>query len=393
MNPTSFLCAVAALITLAMPVKATDTLTNFLIDLETAEISVAEKFARASSEILEDVNRADDLLRKSVKANIPNLRAHLRIQYKREKLLRELRLIDQKFQLELTRLRYTKGLEIIRLLYEKILALDHHFSSIQVQQQIAAVSNPHHYAAFRETEQHLSKAQKKDHAISLPAILQSNPYLSTTFSLITSVLGSDHPQKREEQLDEISCILDFTARMHSELSTIYYETEFLKQSNTDLRNTCASLFTEYMKVIGYNTPLEECRRNDDWEEVYDAIEQLFQTLGRAMESSLSEERSGLYRQVTDLEFSVDRLINFIDRYNSFINQGEKYYQKFLVIAETYPNQHDCQNELPAEFTQLKQDILQSISKFNEAYNISALRGSKLKDLLYGYDSPPSHHER
>lgn len=365
--------------------QASDSLAIMLVQWQQSEAQTLFCYALQKEQYTAELNQLEQLLCRSAASGIPDLRSHLMWQHARDQLSKECKTIDRKFELELTRRRYKKGLELIRLLYEKILALDHHFSSIQVQQQIAAISNPNNYAAFREARQQLSETQRKDHALALPAILQSNPYLSTTFSLISSVLSSDHQGKREEKLTGISCILDFTARMHSELSTIYYETEFLKQSNADLRAACALLFTDYMKVIGYSTSLEECRRTDDWEEVYDGIETLFKSLQAAIESGQTSELSVLYRQVTDLEFSVDRLVNFIDRYNAFITQGEKYYQKFLVIAETYPNTDECAEAFPTEFTQLKEDIHQSISKFNEAYNISALRGSKLKDLLYGYD--------
>ena len=42
-------------------------------------------------------------------------------------------------------------------------------------------------------------------------------------------------------------------------------------------------------------------------------------------------------------------------------------------------------QLPRQFSTLKQDIKYSIQKFNEAYNIAELNGSKLKDLLYGIE--------
>ncbi|MCB0644516.1 MAG: hypothetical protein KDC44_22885, partial [Phaeodactylibacter sp.] len=87
-----------------------------------------------------------------------------------------------------------------------------------------------------------------------------------------------------------------------------------------------------------------------------------------------------------LEFAVDRLLSFINQYNAFISNGEKYYQKFLIIVSNYPNEEVCNGKLPENFKDLKTDIEYSINKFNEAYDIAALKGSKLKDLLYGYSS-------
>lgn len=47
--------------------------------------------------------------------------------------------------------RYRKSIELIKFLYEKILGLDHHFSSLQTHQNVQQLSNPHHYPEFQET--------------------------------------------------------------------------------------------------------------------------------------------------------------------------------------------------------------------------------------------------
>ena len=78
------------------------------------------------------------------------------------------------------------------------------------------------------------------------------------------------------------------------------------------------------------------------------------------------------------------MIEFINKYNNFIGQGKKYYYKFEVILGNYANEEVCTDDLPDKFQALKSDIKLSINKFDEAYNIAELRGSKLKDLLYGY---------
>ena len=77
------------------------------------------------------------------------------------------------------------------------------------------------------------------------------------------------------------------------------------------------------------------------------------------------------------------LLDFLEKYNNFIGQGEKYYQKFEVIVSNYQNETACAGQLPQQYATLKQDIKFSIEKFREAYNIAELTGSKLKDLLYG----------
>lgn len=297
-------------------------------------------------------------------------------------LKEELSRMEEFLGVELTRLRYKKGMELIRLLYEKVLGLDHHFSSLQTYQKIISLSNPNAYPEFQRTKVTLEKRLKRENALKLPAILETNPYLSPAFSLITSVLGSGSTTDREKDLDDISCILDFTARMNSELSTIYYETEYLKESNTSLKEDCIKLFEEYVGLLGYHTALDICRREDDWESVYNAFDGYMEELQQMIEQDPNSSQS-IKKQI-NLEFSVDRLINFINVYNSFIAQGSKYYAKFEIIVTNYPNEKDCVGELPYEFENLKRDIQYSIDRFNEAYDIAALKGSKLKDLLYGF---------
>lgn len=310
------------------------------------------------------------------------VKKYVRLLNRKIELMERLDVMEELMGVELTRLRYKKGLELIRLLYEKVLGLDHHFSSMQTYQNIISLSNPNAYPEFQRSKLALQKRLKKENALRLPDVLESNPYLSPAFSLITSVLGSGQATEREEELGDVSCILDFTARMNSELSTIYYETEYLRESNATLKEECLNLFAEYVGVVGYHTALNVCRREDDWESVYDALDEYIENLRKTIESGPKSSKA--IKQQVNMEFAVDQLINFINIYNSFISQGSKYYHKFEIIVSNYPNEESCRGQLPYEFENLKKDIQYSIERFNEAYNISALKGSKLKDLLYGF---------
>ena len=55
----------------------------------------------------------------------------------------------------------------------------------------------------------------------------------------------------------------------------------------------------------------------------------------------------------NLEFPIDRLIQFITQYNNFINEGEKFYQKFEIILNSYENEKQCETKLPLEYKKLK----------------------------------------
>jgi len=85
----------------------------------------------------------------------------------------------------------------------------------------------------------------------------------------------------------------------------------------------------------------------------------------------------------NIEFPIDRLMQFVTQYNSFIDQGGKFYEKFKIILNSYENEQQCQTKLPLEYKKLKNDIDVAINKFNVAYKPVEINGSKMKEILYG----------
>ena len=49
---------------------------------------------------------------------------------------------------DINKVRYIKGLEIIKILYEKTLALDHHFTTVSTLHDLQKISNPNNYQEF-----------------------------------------------------------------------------------------------------------------------------------------------------------------------------------------------------------------------------------------------------
>ncbi len=327
---------------------------------------------RATEAVLEHATNSRTLKKKHFQALLQKMR-----------LLEKGKQLNENYQLSLTETRFRKGLELIKLLYEKILGLDHHFTSMQTYQQVMLLSNPNTFPDFQQTKRLMESRLRKKSALKLPGLLDTNPFLSAAFSLVASVVGEGAPAEKEKDLEQIACILDFTVRMGNDLNLIYYETEYLRESNSSLTADCMLLFSDYVKPLGYQIPLDVCRKSDDWETVYGALESFSQKLELLKTKTDEPSRREAYKYQTDLEFSVDRLLDFINKYAGFIAQGEKYYQKFQIIAGSYANEEICGARLPSQFNDLKTEITRSIEKFNESYNIAELKGSKLKDLLYG----------
>ncbi len=363
-------------------IRANDTLlVQFLEETRTEISSIQDIWLNRICDIKLEINSAEQDICKFQESQFTSDRQIVNLLLQKEKLRTQLENLEDDFQTELSKVRYEKGIELIKMLYEKILGLDHHFTSLQTYQNVIMLSNPNTFPEFQSAKDVINNRLGKKNAIQLPSLLETNPYISMTYSLVSTFFGNGEKKKKEADLDKIACILDFTVRMNADLNTIYYETEFLKEHNRSLKAECIELFKDYSKVVSYHTTLPECRKEDDWEQ----LDELLETYMRELESDLKDpsRTRKVYKMQVDLEFSIDRLLQFMEKYNAFISQGEKYYQKFQTILNNYTNESVCQSQLPRQFTDLKKDIEMSILKFNEAYNISELQGSKLKDLMYG----------
>jgi len=122
--------------------------------------------------------------------------------------------------------------------------------------------------------------------------------------------------------------------------------------------------------------LKECRNEDDW----DAVSAKLSTYIEGMKKSPPQKQLKLQ---IDIEFPIDRLIQFVNQYNDFINEGGKFYQKFNTILNSYENQKQCETKLPIEYKKWKDDITVAVEKFNIAYKPVEINGSKMKEILYG----------
>jgi hypothetical protein len=280
-------------------------------------------------------------------------------------------------QLELSEIRYRKGMELIRLLYEKILSLDHHFTAMRTGQLVESLCNP---TAYEDVRAYLA-GQEKQRAKRGPGFGFENPYLAAAY------LGAERQLAqgaRQEELDDLACLIDFSLRIHADLHLILYETAFLLRSNEQLELECRELFTDYVAAIGYPQSLEDCRKNDDWEAVFRQLESHIQGMRRRMESKDPKDQERLLRDHVNLEFAVDRLLNFIRNYQAHIQRGSHYYFKFHLILEQRQPRPSCADRLPPAWGLLKGEIAQSIESFHQAYQVAEFKGSRMKDLLYGF---------
>jgi uncharacterized protein YktA (UPF0223 family) len=277
---------------------------------------------------------------------------------------------------EITKIKYLKGLQIIKLLYEKVLSLDHHFASSRSFQELNNMANPNQYKEFVKFKEVVQAKREKKSLVDLPALLSGNTIISVVQSVTNLVNSSISKEEKEKELAAVACLLDFSLRMQTDLNTIYFETAYLQSSNLKIKQDIELLFKEYTKPIGYSNSLEGCRTSDDWEVISQKTEEYLQKMK-------SNSGAKQYKLQINMEFPVDRLLQFIAQYNSFIDQGAKHYEKFKIIVNSYENEKQCEVQLPAEYKKLKSDIDFAIEKFNVAYKPVEINGTKMKEILYG----------
>lgn len=240
--------------------------------------------------------------------------AKLNYLLQKDRLKEELQKLKLDNASDISRIRYLKGLQIIRILYEKVLSLDHHFASVRTFSEINKIANPNQYPEFTKVKELVQSKRDKKQSFDLTSVLGTNTIVSVVNTFSNMLVSGLTKEEKETELKNIECIIDFTLRMQGDLNTIYFETAYLQKSN---------------------------------------------------------------------EFPIDRLMQFVTQYNSFIDQGGKFYEKFKIILNSYENEQQCQTKLPMEYQKLKNDIDVAINKFNVAYKPVEVNGSKMKEILYG----------
>lgn len=277
--------------------------------------------------------------------------------------------------------RFEASILMLKDLNEKILALDHHFTSLRAQHEVTNLSNPLQYPEFSLMQEYVAEDMKEKHVIEVPDFLQQNAVFSSAWTLVSLIVSDKTPTEKSTALESISCLLNFTMRLQNDLNLIYYEMDFLREANAQLGDKCGQLFKVHGELIGYATTLQECREKDEWEQVFVNISTTFE----AFEAQEGYETlmDKLLRERNNLRFSIDRTIQFVQEYASVIAQGINHYGKFEKILSRYESEELCSGILPPEFNQLREEIHLTLAKFENAYRMPELFGSRMKTLMYG----------
>ena len=370
-----FLIGLTGFATPTNPVSGNETIEQLFNQMYT-EISLIKKsYHTKKSIVFTQLQQTNTNLLTETK-----LKKQVALLIKKDQLNQQLQQLKVNEETDINKIRYLKGLSIIKILYEKVLSLDHHFSSVATFSEINKIANPTNYPEFVEVKDMIKNRVDKKKSLQLTSLLGKNIYTSSVDLLLNLFNSTAKPKEKEEYLKKVQCIIDFTLRMNNDLNTIYFETAFLQKSNDKIMQELQLLFKDYTKPIKYVTPLKECRANDDWDIVHEKLNAFLEKLN---EVTTNGNQAKAMKMQVDLNFPIDRLLQFITKYNGFIDQGTQFYQKFKIILNSYENEQQCESSLPIGYKKLKKDIDIAIEKFNTAYKPVEINGSKMKEILYG----------
>src|SRR5688572_17073553 len=108
---------------------------------------------------------------------------------KKDEIREQLFLLQKETNNEISKIRYLKGLQIIKTLYEKVLSLDHHFASVRTLNEINKISNPNQYPEYSKLKEVVNAKKDKKTSLDLTSVLGANTIVSvvqTFTNMITS---------------------------------------------------------------------------------------------------------------------------------------------------------------------------------------------------------------
>jgi hypothetical protein len=133
---------------------------NVLVQEMLAEITKVQKtFYIKKEAILNEITAINQQLKTE-----ENLNQKVNLLVQKDALNEHLKKLELENASDISKIRYIKGLQIIKILYEKVLGLDHHFASVRTFSEISKMSNPNQYPEYEKIKE-LVKAKREKNKV------------------------------------------------------------------------------------------------------------------------------------------------------------------------------------------------------------------------------------
>lgn len=340
-----------------------------LNQFENKIIAIETRFETEQTKLLNEITKLNEEL---TSLSADQLGKRIEALEKKQQNLGLLKRNEQDKEIALYQTKYEAGVLIIKDIIESMQKLKSQYDAVSFNDSYRSLSNPQQYPLFAENVKFLKEKLIKK-GLTLPPLSLANPILNSVYGLAQGLV-SDQDNK-DEKIEELICILDFTSLVSQDLNVIKFDLIYLQYSIDKMLLDDQDLFDSYTNLVNYNDDFNTYIRDAD-EDLSDKIEQYFKEI-KTKEIAMKE------RDLKIIKFQLQKVMDAYLKYEMFTAQNSAYYEKFdLIIRNIEPNCGNpiVQAEMHAKYDEVRDKLQKAKTSFNMAFS-GTIKQSYLKELI------------
>lgn len=365
----------------AMPTVVTEA-TEEINRLHRQSIEIEQKKVNESKERAEQLKALEATyteLTPTTGATISELNGKLDALEKRMKALEEAAREAELATLDLDRIKYLTGHEALKVIINKLAALDFGTRFGDVMSQLERRSNPTSYQGFKNAVGVIQK-NLGPNALTLPqsnnAGLLSNPYVAVAYSIGSLLFSRLRSPERAEKYQVLMCTLDYSTRTDSQRALVDSRLTDLLKDVTNMRAAAISLFDDYAKLVEFQGGYEEwnaARLKRGIDPIQASTTTFFAKL-RQLEQEAQPK-------IQEIRYNFERVKTQIDAYEQLLGEVDTFFAALEDAAKIEPDPL-CRTVLAdSEFKQF--DVATKVEQLKASFKNADFHVSpEAKGVLY-----------
>lgn len=335
---------------------------NKIIEIET-------KFETEQTKLLDEITKLNEEL---ISLSTDQFGKRIEALEKKQQNLDLLKTNEQDKEMALYQTKYEAGVLIIKDIIESMQKLKSQYDAVSFNDSYRSLSNPHQYPLFAENIKFLKQKLIKK-GLTLPPLNLGNPILNSVYGLAQGLVSDQ--EDKDEKIQELICILDFTSIVSQDLNVIKFDLIYLQYSIDKMLLDYQELFKSYTNLVGYGDDFNTYIRDAD-EDLSDKIEAYFKNT-KTKETAMKE------KDLKIIKFQLQKVMDAYLKYEMFTSQNSAYYEKFdLIIRNIEPTCGNArvQADMHNKYDEVRGKLLKAKNSFNMAFS-GTIKQSYLKELI------------
>jgi len=332
-------------------------------------VEIQTKFDTKQSELLDDIEKLNTDL-KSLNAN--QFGKRVGVLEKKQSILDSLKVNEQNKEVLVYETKYKAGVLIIKDIIESLKALKSQYEAVKFNNSYQELTNPNKYTKYNQNLNFLKKKLVKK-GLTLPELNLGNSVLNSVYAITRGIVSCQ--KDKDENIQQLYCILDFTSSASQELTIVKYDLKYLEFSIDKMLLNYENLFQSYTSLVGYQNDFETYK-TDPNENLQEKIKEYFESIGKI-------EISKKDKLIKSTKFELKQVIDAHVNYENFIAQNTAYYEKFeLIINGINPSCSNAQVNLAikSKYDVVKDNLATAKQSFKNAFS-NTIKQSYLRDLI------------